>query len=130
MGGQFPEGFGDVQHREVLEEVDKQMSLSVGRDNHDQGRVTPVHQAFDVDAVVRTKRLFCENDDGIAHAISLARRHRACMYVEPDVPWTLTPVRMEEWILPSSPVQSCCATRFPVPAHAWGRSSSPARVNR
>ncbi len=104
MRGQLPECLGDVQQGQVLEEVHQQVPFGVGRHQHHEGRVTAVDQAFDIDAVVRTQRLFGENDDWIAHGPSVVpgppsphefRPDAACARICPDGP---AAVRMDHGI--------------------------------
>jgi len=74
MRGQFAECFGNIQQGEILEEIHQQMPLGVPGNQQDKRGVCPVHQPLNVDAVIRTQGFFSQNDDWIAHGISLVVR--------------------------------------------------------
>ena len=76
------------------------MPLGVGRHQDHQGRITAGHQAFDVDAVVRTQGLFCQNDDWIAHGLSLVALVLPCMIVPADLACPCRPVRAPDRAMP------------------------------
>ena len=144
MCRQFTEGLGDFQHGKVLQEIHQQVPLGVGRHQDQQGRITAGNQGFNVDAVIRTEGLFCQNDDWITHGPSLvalvltcivvSRGTLACLYrpgrapETPPMPWSgCGSVRMVPW---HPPCASARTSARPLPAGPAARSRGRSRTAR
>ncbi len=94
LGRQFSEGLRDFQHGEVLQKIHQKVPFGVGRDQDHQGRVPSGQQSLDVDAVIGAQGFFCQNDDWITHAPSLAVRHRPCTDIAGDGPGASDPQQL------------------------------------